>query len=460
MPKLLSTAVVAFFVLLILVEPSLEYPVDGYAESGIRRLERLRIRIDDSLRGFVPPKGGQKSIGEIRLNFLDTTAAFRDSTPDPLAMLLDPLSQPPAAVPLRPPQLRLHNAADTLHSTLGIFPRADKNLQQRLTALFANRDRSYSLALLEITPGQAPRYGGIREHLQYSPGSVGKLAIAVGIFSELQRVYPDDIDARKRLLRERMVVAENWIHHDDHGVPFYDIASGAAAFRPIKEGDVFSLWEWIDHMISPSSNAAASTVWKETMLIRHFGENYPPSPEAEKAFFDTTSRSVLGAMALSIVNDPLRRTGIAEPDWRLGSFFTKTGQRRVPGGGGSFATPRGLLLFLLRLEQGRMIDEWSSLEIKRLMYMTEKRIRFASAPRLSDCAVYFKSGSLYRCQPEPGFQCGKYRGNRDNYMNSVAIVERPDGKIYLVALMSNVLRINSAVEHQTLATFIDRIIDQ
>jgi hypothetical protein len=43
-------------------------------------------------------------------------------------------------------------------------------------------------------------------------------------------------------------------------------------------------------------------------------------------------------------------------------------------------------------------------------------------------------------------------------MNSIAIVEKPDGLTYMVALMSNVLKINSAVEHQTLATYIDRIL--
>jgi hypothetical protein len=43
-------------------------------------------------------------------------------------------------------------------------------------------------------------------------------------------------------------------------------------------------------------------------------------------------------------------------------------------------------------------------------------------------------------------------------MNSVAVIEQPDGRIYLVALMSNVLRKNSAVDHQSLATFIDRIL--
>lgn len=31
-------------------------------------------------------------------------------------------------------------------------------------------------------------------------------------------------------------------------------------------------------------------------------------------------------------------------------------------------------------------------------------------------------------------------GNKDNYMNSVAVVERPDKRIYMVALMTNVLK--------------------
>jgi len=107
-----------------------------------------------------------------------------------------------------------------------------------------------------------------------------------------------------------------------------------------------------------------------------------------------------------------------------------------------------------------MVDAWSSLELKRLLYMTERRIRYASSPRLRKSAVYFKSGSLYSCKKEPGFKCGKYRGNVVNYMNSVAIVEKPEGQVYLVALMSNVLKINSAVEHQTLATYIDRILSK
>ena len=72
--------------------------------------------------------------------------------------------------------------------------------------------------------------------------------------------------------------------------------------------------------------------------------------------------------------------------------------------------------------------------------------------------VYFKSGSLYKCRKD-GTPCGKYKGNVDNYMNSIAIVEREDCTTYMVALMSNVLYKNSANEHQALAAKIDRLIE-
>ena len=103
------------------------------------------------------------------------------------------------------------------------------------------------------------------------------------------------------------------------------------------------------------------------------------------------------------------------------------------------------------------VDEWSSLEIKRLMYMTAKRIRYSSSPAIARSRVYFKSGSLFRCQPEEGFKCGKYMGNKTNVMNSVAIVETSDGRVYLVALTSDVRRKNSAVDHQSLATEIEQL---
>jgi hypothetical protein len=108
------------------------------------------------------------------------------------------------------------------------------------------------------------------------------------------------------------------------------------------------------------------------------------------------------------------------------------------------------------LERGVCVDAETSLEMKRLFYMTDRRIRYAASPALRQAAVYFKSGSLYSCRSEAGYSCAKYKGNKENYMNSVAIVEHPDGTVYLVSLMSNVLKRNSASDHMALAASIDR----
>jgi hypothetical protein len=94
--------------------------------------------------------------------------------------------------------------------------------------------------------------------------------------------------------------------------------------------------------------------------------------------------------------------------------------------------------------------------MKRLFFMTDRRIRYAASKDLNEASVYFKSGSLYKCRPEAGYICAKYKGNVDNFMNSVAIVEHPDGTTYLVALMSNVRKKNSASDHMALASAIDR----
>jgi hypothetical protein len=98
-----------------------------------------------------------------------------------------------------------------------------------------------------------------------------------------------------------------------------------------------------------------------------------------------------------------------------------------------------------------------------MLYMTQRRIRYASHPALNDYAVYFKSGSLYSCVPEEGFRCGKYMGNKTNLLASIAIIEGPENSQryhYLVVVSSNVLRKNSAVAHQTLAMRIHRMIEK
>jgi hypothetical protein len=126
--------------------------------------------------------------------------------------------------------------------------------------------------------------------------------------------------------------------------------------------------------------------------------------------------------------------------------------------GGSIGSPEGLMKYLVQLEQGNVIDEASSLEMKRLLYITDRRIRYAQSNRLDSARVYFKSGSYYSCDPSKTTPCGDYAGHRFNYMNSVITVEHPNGKNYIVCLMTNVLSKNSAGAHMYLASAIDDII--
>jgi len=370
--------------------------------------------MEGKLKGTIPPPGGQKGLMDIKLQLTGSRA-----------------------------------------DSLNKLPQNDPLLQKKIDALFPNRDESYSLAVLDISPGKKIRFASRQMERQFAPGSVGKLLIAAGLFRELQRLYPDDTQKRLNLLKSRNIQADHWIVYDSHEIPIFNVETNQFSFRAAKEGDLFTLFEWADHMLSSSANAAASIVWKELILMRKFGSQYPVNYEEETQFFKTTSKKELQEMAMSIVNDPVREIGIAEKDWRLGSFFTKNGKSIVPSSG-SYATPKGLMQFLIAMESGKIVDAWSSLELKRLMYMTAKRIRYVSSPALQNDAVYYKSGSQYKCKPEEGFTCGKYMGNVDNYMNSVAIVEKSENRVYLVSLMSNVLRKNSAVEHQSLATFIDR----
>ena len=248
---------------------------------------------------------------------------------------------------------------------------------------------------------------------------------------------------------------------DEHTVPFFDPYTKAFFKRTVRETDIFSVYEWLDHMLSVSNNGAASVCWREAVLMHVFGKAYPELTEEEaENYFKNTPKAELSDIAIAVVNDPLRKLGITSDEWRLGTFFTKGAGSYIPGKGGSTGTPVGLMKYLMALEQGRVIDEASSLEIKRLLYMTDRRIRYAASPALTEAAVYFKSGSLYKCKAEDGYQCGKYKGNVENYMNSVAIIEHPDGTTYMVALMSNVLKKNSATDHMYLASSIDKIIRQ
>ncbi len=394
------------------------YPIDGYDISGIRRIKRLQLIASGELKETKPIQGAMYSINDIKLNLTAGLGKNVDS-----------------------------------------IPAMDANLQKAINGLFTGLDSRYSISVLDITPGKELRYASRKELAQYQPGSVGKLAVLAGFFTEIQKIYPTSFAKRQELMRDRKVRAGKWAMTDSHTVPFYDPEKKTFTKRTVQEADVFSLYEWVDHMLSVSNNGAASVVWRETILMRAFGKSYPElTQEQADEYFKTTPKTELSDLAIEVVNEPLRTLGIGENEWRLGTLFTKGAGSYIPGKGGSTGTTLGVMKFLVKMESGKIVDTESSLEMKRLMYMTDRRIRYGTAPALTNAALYFKSGSLYKCKEEEGYSCGKYKGNVDNYMNSVAIVEHEDGTKYMVVLMSNVLKKNSASDHAALAASIDKII--
>ena len=117
----------------------------------------------------------------------------------------------------------------------------------------------------------------------------------------------------------------------------------------------------------------------------------------------------------------------------------------MPASSGSTSTAAELMKYMVQMEKGELVDAWSSREIKKLLYLTDQRIRYAASPVLDDSAVYFKSGSLYGCKPEKGYDCGKFLGNRDQLheLHGDHRIPRPGAEIrYAVVVLSNVLRKN------------------
>jgi len=402
-------------------EEALDYPLDGYDRTGIARLKAFKLVQEGKMRGTARlPWGAKLNESEIKLRLQGINENYDIS----------------ATTPVEPV------------------------LQSGLREILKNRDPHYSIAILDITDPSQPRFAAVQADTLYPPGSIGKLLIMTGLFDQLARVFPDPA-ARVRILKNTKITADDFALRDTHEVPLYDQAANKISYKIIKPGDTFNLWEWADHMVSPSANAAASMVWKQVMLIDQFKTAYPVSKPQVEAYLKTTKKSLLSEQSVRVLRDPLGAVGLPEEEIRQGTMFTGGGQRAVPGVS-SYLTPKQMLRWMLKMEQGKLIDGWSSLEMKKLMYFTRRRYRYASSPALDSAAVFFKSGSLYSCRPEPGFKCKKYMGNAKNFLNSVAIVESPAGSrnpcVYLVALCSNVLKINSAVEHQTIATEIQEMI--
>ncbi len=407
----------ALLLLLVAGRAAHAYPLDAAEATGITRLEAYRLAQQGQVRGQRLPKG--------------------------------------ALLPSDAIQLRLADRPDFQ------IPPADPALSVKLRGLLGADAPRYGVVLLDLSDPAHPRFAEHNPDTAQNPGSVGKLMVALAWFQALADRYPDDLEARRRMLRETPIVADPFIRSDHHTVPFWRPGDTRVVQRKIAEGDRANLWTYLDWMCSSSSNAAASMAQKHLLLLRGLGARYPVSEAEAAAFLAETPKAELGKLFEDAIQSPVRRAGLDLERLRQGSFFSSVGKQRVPGTS-STATPRELLRYLLKLEQGLLVDGFTSLEIKKLLYLTDRRIRYASSPALADAAVYYKSGSLYSCQPEPGFVCLKYHGNVRNYMNSTAIVEVSDRRPslhYITVVLSNVLRRNSAVEHQTLGTRIHRLVE-
>ena len=393
------------------------YPIDGYLETGISRLEYYRLSEAGEIDGKPLFEGAKRTADEIRPRLIGVDG----------------------------------------HSEL---PEADSSVSARLAPLIPDQPGRYSIALLDLSDPDSPVYAEHNSDYLSNVGSVGKILVAVALFAKLQEIYPDDVDKRREILRDTIVTADEFVIKDHHKVRFWDVENRTLEHRALQVGDQGNLYEYLDWALSPSSNAAAAMLQRELVLLDHFGKDYPVSDQLAQSYLEDTPKTELGKSFLDAMVSPLQMAGIDTDKLRQGSFFTRTGKNRIPGTN-SYGNPRELIKLLYLMETGKLIDAFSSTELKRLIYLTERRIRYASHPNLNSHSMYFKSGSLYGCQPEEGFSCGKYQGNRINILASVAIVEsEEDGKKYhyLAVVQSNVLKVNSAVAHQTLASRIHKLV--
>jgi hypothetical protein len=329
------------------------------------------------------------------------------------------------------------------------LPPVDAEFTRGIRALLPPGQGTYSLALLDLTNPQFPRYAAINENHPFIPASVGKVFVALALLQTLYDSFGPNIALREKVLRESRIIADNIVYTDHHDVPFWDGDKRMVFHRPLQAGDMGSLWTYLDWMISASSNSAGSTLMKHIILMDHFKGYYPPSPQEEMQFFAQHSGAELARRITNIMHRTMRANNFDPGKLMQASLFTREGKKFIPSVG-STVQAREMLRLLHKMEQGRLIDPWSSREMKNLLYLTQKRIRYSNSYLLDEAAVYYKSGSLYSGGPP-------YQGRTRNILHSGVVVEAPAEapKVhYLLMLSTNILVKDSLVLHEEIAGYI------
>ena len=299
------------------------YPIDGYAETGIRRVEGARLAHEGLAKGGKQPPGALLTTEQVDLRLLD----YKD---------ID-------------------------------LPAPDPAFTAQVKKLLGNEADRYGIAVLDLSNPDKPRYAEHRGKFRQNVGSVGKVLVALGLFQALADTWPDNIDQRVRVLRDTIVTADAFSQSDHHKLRIFDVENRKLIRRTMQIGDKGSLWEYLDWTLSVSSNSAAAMTMREAMLLKHYGKDYPPPEEEIQRFFKETPGKELTELFQRTFFDPVTRNGLDLESLRQGSFFTRQGKHKVSGGGNSYGTARELLRFMLRMEQGRLVDEFSSRQMKRLL---------------------------------------------------------------------------------------------
>ena len=160
-------------VLMLLVTAMLAfgYPLDGYEETGIRRVEGARLANEGLAIGGFQPAGAMLTTQQVDLRLLNQDMAL---------------------------------------------PPADPAFTSQITALLGEHAGDYGVTVLDLTDLENPRYAEHRGDYRQNVGSVGKLLVALGYFQALADTWPDDLDRRKAILRDTIMTADDFSHSDHH----------------------------------------------------------------------------------------------------------------------------------------------------------------------------------------------------------------------------------------------------
>ena len=102
------------------------------------------------------------------------------------------------------------------------LPPPDPEFTRQVGGILTGRMDDYGVAVLDLTDPAKPRYAEHRGDYRQNVGSVGKLVVVLALFQALADTYPDDVEARKRVLKDTVVTADGFSQSDCHTVRIFD----------------------------------------------------------------------------------------------------------------------------------------------------------------------------------------------------------------------------------------------